>query len=56
MRVTVCKGGGGGPEGVDIGGGGGGGGGGGVVSEFCVAWGKRGEAGKDGREFSFLTA
>ncbi len=44
MRVTVCKGGGeGGPEGVDIGGGGGG------VSEFSVAWGKRGEAGQ-GRE------
>ncbi len=29
---------------------------GGVVSEFSVAWGKRGEGGKDGREFSFLTA
>ncbi len=27
-----------------------------VVSEFSVAWGKRGEGGKDGREFSFLTA
>ncbi len=26
-----------------------------VVSEFSVAWGKRGE-GEDGREFSFLTA
>ncbi len=36
MRVTVCKGGG-GPGGVDIGGG--------VVSEFSVAWGKRGEGG-----------
>ncbi len=32
------------------------GGGGVVVSEFSVAWGKRGEGGKDGREFSFLTA
>ncbi len=31
-------------------------GGGVVVSEFSVAWGKRGEGGKDGREFSFLTA
>ncbi len=41
MRVTVCKGGG-GPGGVDIGGGGG-------VSEFSVAWGKRGEGGQ-GRE------
>ncbi len=40
MRVTVCKGGG-GPGGVDIGGG--------VVSEFSVAWGKRGEGGQ-GRE------
>ncbi len=39
MRVTVCKGGGGGPGGVDIG----------VVSEFSVAWGKRGEGGQ-GRE------
>ncbi len=27
-----------------------------VVSEFSVAWGKGGEGGKDGREFSFLTA
>ncbi len=50
MRVTVCKGGVEGPgdvgswgEGV-------------VVSEFSVAWGKRGGGGKDGREFSFLTA
>ncbi len=25
-------------------------------SEFSGAWGKRGEGGKDGREFSFLTA
>ncbi len=33
--------GGGGPGGVDIGGGGGG-----VVSEFSVAWGKRGEGGQ----------
>ncbi len=41
MRVTVCKGGG-GPGGVDIGGGG-------VVSEFSVAWGKRGGGGQ-GRE------
>ncbi len=31
-------------------------GGGVVVSEFSVAWGKRGGGGKDGREFSFLTA
>ncbi len=33
-------------------------GGGPVVSEFSGAWGKRGEGrgGKDGREFSFLTA
>ncbi len=43
MRVTVCKGGG-GPGGVDIGGGGWW-----VVSEFSVAWGKRGEGGQ-GRE------
>ncbi len=32
------------------------GGGGVVVSEFSGAWGKREEGGKDGREFSFLTA
>ncbi len=34
------------------------GGGGGVGSEFSDSWGKRGEGGggKDGREFSFLTA
>ncbi len=38
-----CKGGGGGPGGVDIGGGGV------VVSEISVAWGKRGEGGQ-GRE------
>ncbi len=38
MRVTVCKGGG-GPGGV------GSWGGGVVVSEFSVAWGKRGEGG-----------
>ncbi len=31
-------------------------GGGGGGSEFSGAWGKRGEGGKDGREFSFLTA
>ncbi len=52
MRVTACKGGGGswgGRGGGELGGGG-------VVSEFSVAWGKRGEGGKDGREFSFLTA
>ncbi len=50
MRVTVVRGGG-GPGGVDIGGGGGGGGelGGVVVSEFSVAWGKRGGGGQ-GRE------
>ncbi len=37
---------------------GGGGGGGVVVSEFSVAWVKEweGGGGKDGREFSFLTA
>ncbi len=47
-----CKGGGGGGGGHW-----GGGGGGVVVSEFSVAWGKGGEGGgKDGREFSFLTA
>ncbi len=39
MRVTVVRGGG-GPGGMDIGG---------VVSEFSVAWGKRGEGGQ-GRE------
>ncbi len=33
-----------------------GGGGGGWGPEFSGAWGKRGEGGKDGREFSFLTA
>ncbi len=42
MRVTICKG---GPGGV----GSWGGGGGVVVSEFSVAWGKRGEGGQ-GRE------
>ncbi len=46
MRVTVCKGGGGT---WGCGHWGGGGGGGGVVSEFSVAWGKRGEGGQ-GRE------
>ncbi len=30
--------------------------GGGWGSEFSDSWGKRGEGGKDGREFSFLTA
>ncbi len=44
MRVTVCRGGGGGVLGVW-----GAGGGGVVVSEFSVAWGKRGEGGQ-GRE------
>ncbi len=34
----------------------GGGGGVGWGSEFSDSWGKRGEGGKDGREFSFLTA
>ncbi len=45
MRVTVVRGGG-GPGGVDIGGSWGRGV---VVSEFSVAWGKRGEGGQ-GRE------
>ncbi len=69
MRVTVCKGGGGSWGCGELGGGWGSWGvwswggvgswgeGGVVVSEFIVVWGKRGEGGgKDGREFSFLTA
>ncbi len=47
MRVTVCKGGGGGPGGVGSWGGG----------QSSVLRGvKEGRGGKDGREFSFLTA
>ncbi len=48
--VCVCVWGGGGGGGVGVVGWGGG-------SEFSDSWGKRGEGGgKDGREFSFLTA